>query len=124
MQLNLRTLLLTSAALCSTAAFAADHANVNVPFAFTAHGQSFPAGTYSVAMDASHNLVTLSSKADSTKEFSWLVGPAEVAPTPAVIKFDQVGSDYALKTIQLGDRVTSNLDRKHGVSATTSIGGE
>jgi hypothetical protein len=126
MKITLKTLLLSSAALCATAAFAADHAKVDVPFSFTAKGQSFPAGSYDVAMDANHSIVTLSSKSDTTKEISWTVRPAEAAKTPAVIRFDQVGTDYALKTIQLGERVTPNLDRsgKRGVSATTSIGGE
>ena len=55
-----------------------------------------------------------------------MVGPTEPANYPAVVKFDRTGSDYTLKSIQMNDRVTPILDknRKGGVSATTSIGGE
>jgi hypothetical protein len=96
-----------------------------VPFGFTAKGESFPAGQYNVALDANHNVLTLSSETDTAMKISWSAGPAEAAATPALIKFDRVGSDYALRTIQLGARVTPNLDHsKSGVSATTSIGGE
>ena len=126
MRFTFKTLLLTSATLCTTAAFAVDHARVNVPFGFTAKGQSFPAGEYNVAMDANHNVVTLSSETDTSKQISWATGPAEATPTPALVKFDRIGSDYALRTIQLGEHVTPNLDRnnKNGVGATTSIGGQ
>ena len=125
MRTTLKTLLLASAALCTSAAFAVDHARVNVPFSFTAKGHSFPAGEYKVAMDANHDFVTLSCQTDTSRAISWATGPAEAASTPVVIEFDKVGADYALKTIQLGDHITPNLDRnRKGVSATTSIGGE
>ncbi|AXC13086.1 hypothetical protein ACPOL_3807 [Acidisarcina polymorpha] len=99
---------------------------MDVPFSFTAKGQSFPAGTYDVVLDAGNSFVTLANKADQSKHLTWTVGPAEPAATAALVKFDTTGTDYALKSIQLGTRVTPNLDRnnKRGVSATTSIGGE
>jgi hypothetical protein len=126
MQITFKSLVLASAAFCATAAFAANQARVNVPFSFTAKGQSYPAGSYDVVMDESHNFVTLESQADVSKHLTWSVGPAEAANTPAVIKFDQVGTDHSLKSIQLGARVTPNLDthEKRGISATTSIGGQ
>jgi hypothetical protein len=126
MQITLKSLVLASAAFCATAAFAANQARVDVPFSFTAKGQSYPAGSYDVALDASHNFVTLASEADATKHITWYVEPADAAKTPAVVKFDRAGNDHSLKSIQLGDKVTPNLDgpAPRGISATTSIGGQ
>jgi hypothetical protein len=126
MRIALKSLVLSSAAFCATAAFAANQARVDVPFSFTAKGQSYPAGMYDVAMDGSHNFVVLSSKADASKQLRWTVGPADEAQTAAVIKFDQIGADHALKNIQLGNRITPDLDKhsKGGISATTSIDGQ
>jgi hypothetical protein len=126
MQINFKAIAFSSIAFCATAAFAANQARVDVPFSFTAEGQSYPAGSYDVALDANHNVVTMASKTDATKHISWTVGPAEAANAPAVIKFDHVGADYDLKTIQLGERVTPVLDKnvQQSVSATTSISGQ
>jgi hypothetical protein len=126
MRLTLKTLIFSSAALCATASFAASAARVNVPFNFTAKGQSYSAGTYDVSMNEQRNFVTMASKAEPGNQITWIVSPAEIAKSPAVIKFDLQGSGYALKSIQLGDKVTPNLDphSKAGLSATTSISGQ
>jgi hypothetical protein len=126
MRPTFKALVLSSATLCATASFAASLARVNVPFNFTAKGQSFPAGEYAVSMDSHQGFVTLANYEDAGKQISWVVGPAEAADKFAVIKFDVMGPDYALKTIQLGDKITPNLDPnpKRGISATTSIGGQ
>ena len=126
MRNTLKTLVLSSAALCATAAFAANQARVDVPFSFTAKGQSYPAGSYDVTLDATQNFVTLASETDATKHITWTVCPAEAAKTPAIVMFDEAGADHALRSVQVGDKVTPNLDPqgKHGVSATTSIGGQ
>ena len=127
MRLTLKALVLSSAALCATAAFAANQARVDVPFSFTAKGQSYPAGSYAVTLDADHNFVTMTSKADAAKHITWYVNPADAAMAPAVVTFDQFGTDHTLKTIQLGEHVTPNLDtptKGRGISATTSIGGQ
>ncbi len=126
MKNTLKTIAFTAAAFCATAAFAANQARVEVPFDFTAKGHSYPAGTYEVSLDSAHNFVTMASKADPSKHLTWTVGSSEVATSPALVKFDEIGSDYALKSIQVGERVTPNLNpsSKHGVVATTSIGGQ
>src|ERR1700760_3037768 len=62
MRITFKTLVLSSAALCATAAFAANQARVDVPFSFTAKGQTYPAGMYYVTMNGSHTIVTISSK--------------------------------------------------------------
>jgi len=81
MRITFKTLVLSSAALCATAAFAATQARVDVPFSFTAKGQSYPAGSYDVMLDSNHNVVTLASETDATKHISWAVGPADAAKT-------------------------------------------
>ena len=126
MHMNLKSLVVSSVVFCATAAFAANQAKVNVPFNFTAQGQPYPAGSYEVDLDVNHNVMTMTSKTDTTKHFSWNVGPADAANTPAVIKFDHVGANYALKTIQIGEHVTPILDKdvEQSVSATTSISGQ
>jgi hypothetical protein len=124
MRINIKAIALSSVAFCATAAFAANHARVEVPFSFTAEGKSYPAGTYEVALNANQDAVTMESKADPTRHISWTVGPAEARTAPAVVKFDQVGTDHSLKNIQVGNKVTPNLDKNIGVSATTSISGQ
>jgi len=126
MRITLKTLVLSSAALCATAAFAANQARVDVPFSFTAKGQSYPAGSYTVAMDSNEAVVNMSSDANTSKHLAWVAGPAEPASSVAVVKFDQVGADHTLKSIQVGNHVTPNLDtrRKGSVAATISIGGQ
>ena len=127
MQLTLKTLVLSSAALCATAAIAANQARVDVPFSFTAKGQSYPAGSYAVTLDANHNFVTMTNNTDAAKHITWYVSPADPAQAPALVTFDQLGTDHTLRTIQLGEHVTPNLDtptKRRGISATTSIGGQ
>ena len=126
MRIALKTLALSSAALCATAAFAASQARVIVPFSFTAKGHVYPAGPYKVTLDLNHNMVNLASQMEPAKQMTWTVGPADAASQPVILKFDQMASEYALSRIQVGLRVTGNLDShpKHSVSATTSIGGQ
>jgi hypothetical protein len=126
MKFTLKTLVVPAVALCATAAFAANNARVDVPFSFTAQGQSYPAGRYEVMTDANQNFVTLANEADTSKHLTWLVEPADAAKTPTVVTFDQAGNGHYLKTVQLGGKITPNLDKvsKPGISATTSIGGQ
>lgn len=125
MRISLSSLLITSA-FCATTALAANHARVDVPFSFTAKGQTYPAGSYDIVMDGNRDFITMESRVDLAKQIRWVVGPAEPAYKPAVVKFDVVGIDHELKNIQFDDRITPDLDkhRKQGISATTSIGGQ
>jgi catabolite regulation protein CreA len=126
MRLTLKHLALSSAVFCATCAFAANQARVDVPFSFTAKGHSYPAGMYDVGLDGSRCFVTLASRVDVAKQIRWSVGPAESAFMPAVVTFDQTGTDHELKSIQFEDKITPDLDKhpKQGISATTSIGGQ
>src|SRR5271170_832384 len=126
MKFMLKTLVIPAVTLCASAAFAANLARVDVPFSFTAQGQSYPAGRYEVTTDMNHNFVTLANETDASKHLIWLVEPTDAAKAPAVVTFDQAANGYSLKTVQLGDKITPNLDTKSktGISATTSIGGQ
>ncbi len=81
---------------------------------------------YDVKLDGNGTFVTLASRVDLGKQIRWLVGPSEPAYMPAVVTFDQTGNDHALKTIQMGDKVTPDLDRHpaKGISASVSVGGQ
>ncbi len=81
---------------------------------------------YDVELDGNQCFVTLASRVDLAKQIRWNVGPAEPAFMPAVVTFDQTGTDHALKTIQFGNKITPDLDKhpKQGISATTSISGQ
>ena len=92
MKFTLKTLMLPAVAFCATAAFAANLARVDVPFSFTAQGQSYPAGRYEVTTDVNHNFVTLANENDASKQISWVVGPTEAVNMPAVITFDEAGT--------------------------------
>src|SRR5271170_7047710 len=101
MKFTLKTLALPAVAFCATAAFAANQARVDVPFSFTAQGQSYPAGVYEVSIN-SDDAISMTSQQDATKHIMWCAGPADAAKTPAVVTFDKAGSDYTLKNVQLG----------------------
>jgi hypothetical protein len=108
----LRSIVLTSAALCATAAFAADKAVVNVPFNFETHGIAFPAGQYSAELSMGKNVLTLTNIADPKESILWVVSPADATglAKPLLMKFDASGNSHELRTIQLGSRITPRLD--------------
>lgn len=112
MRFMLRSLVLTSAAFCATAAFAASKAVVNVPFNFETHGQAFPAGKYVVTLDMNACVLKLSNLDNASQSLTWLVSPADFTEnTPALrMKFDDAGYTHELHSIQLGSRITPVLD--------------
>jgi hypothetical protein len=127
MRFMLRSLVLTSAALCATAAFAAEKAVVNVPFNFESHGQAFPAGRYDVTLDSHANVLTLRSATNTGQSMTWVVSPADCNPdSPALhMIFDDAGSTHELHTVQLGTRITSVLDapaQHHGAGSSVAAG--
>lgn len=98
--------------LCATAAFAANKAEVTVPFSFHAQHHNFPAGKYMVKVDPHHNVLTLSSETNTHLSARWITGPADANPQneKLTLKFDGSGSHHTLRSIQLGNRITSRLD--------------
>jgi hypothetical protein len=128
MRFMIRSLVLTSAALLATSAFAADKAVVNVPFNFESHGHAFPAGQYSVILDKNDNVVTLRSETDTRQSATWAVSPTDPAGAPARLTFDAMGYNHELRSVQLGTRVTSVLDapaKHHGAgSSVAAVSGQ
>ena len=129
MRFVLRSLVLTSAALCATAAFAAPKVVVNVPFNFETHGQAFPAGRYEVSLDSHSNVLTLSNQSNTKQSLMYVVSPADSTQSPYLrMKFDDVGSSHELHSIQLGSRITSVLDapsKRHDAgSSVVAAGGQ
>jgi hypothetical protein len=128
MRIMIRSVVLATASLCATAAFAADKAGVDVPFTFVSHGQSFPAGQYAATLDINHNVLALSSMTNTKVSAHWTAGPADYNPNDEklTLKFDDTGNSHYLRTVQLGPRITSRLDapaRHHdagSIAATVS----
>jgi len=129
MRFMLRSLVLTSAAFCATAAFAASKVVVNVPFNFETHGQALPAGQYSVSLDRNANVLTLSNMTNTSQSLTWVVSPADNTNTPTLqMKFDDAGYTHELRSIQLGTRITPVLDapaKRHDAgSSVVAAGGQ
>src|ERR1700677_4998528 len=107
-----RALILTSAALCASAAFAADQAKVTIPFNFETKGVAFPAGTYTATLDMNRNVLHLQNMQEPSDSLMWVVSPADETAISAriVLNFDGLGNTYKLRTVQLGSRITPRLD--------------
>jgi hypothetical protein len=108
------TIVLSSLTLTSMAALADDRSRLEVPFSFTAKGHNFPAGSYYLFRKSGSGLITLSSRSEPGNSLTWIIGPAEVASSPVVLKFDGTGTEHMLRTIQFRDRVTPTLDNVAG----------
>jgi hypothetical protein len=126
----LRALALTSAALCASAAFAADHARVNIPFNFETRGVAYPAGTYTATLDMNRNVLMLRNLQEPKQSILWVVSPADdrTIPAPLIVKFDDLGTTHLLRTVQLGPRITPRLDapaKRHDAgSFVTAVSGQ
>ena len=107
-----RALVLTAAATCASAAFAADRAVVNIPFNFESHGKVYPAGNYAASLDMNMSVLTLRSTTNPGTTVSWTASPADYNPSAKVLRlqFDNLGDARQLRTVQLGSRITSVLD--------------
>jgi hypothetical protein len=128
MQTTLRSLL-TAAVVSAAAALAiqpamAATATANVPFSFTASGKQCPAGAYTIQMGQLGQIVHLVN-ASSNVNMTWLAGPGSPNPNDkrVVLRFDRVGSSYALRSVQYGNAITSQLDKKAPKEQLTEIVG-
>jgi hypothetical protein len=108
----IRSAIFATAAICATAAFAAERAVVDIPFNFVSQGKSFPAGRYAATLDPNQNVLELSNVSNAKLSAHWAVGPADFKPgdEKLTIKFDDLGNSHHLRTMQLGSRITSRLD--------------
>lgn len=98
------------AAAAAMAGHIAQAQTVNVPFAFNAHGQTFPAGTYSVEKDMNSNFVSLRTS-DRHNVVTKVLGPgnADQGDSRIVLRFSMAGDDHVLESIQYGSKVTSRM---------------
>jgi hypothetical protein len=123
MLMSFRNLVLSSAALCATAAFAAEQKRVEVPFGFVANNHAYQAGAYAISIDSTRSFVTLSEIGKSTQPLTWIVGAGAADPIhPKVsLTFDVTEAGNVLRTIQYQTLTTPNLDKKlkHTVESTT-----
>ena len=125
MLMRFRNLVLLSAALCTTAAFAAEQKTVNVPFGFVAKKHAYAAGSYTVSVDWTKSFVTLSKIGKPSQPLMWIMMPAANGGQPKVsLIFDVNGPNHVLRTIQFERFATPNLDtqRKHRFESATTIG--
>jgi hypothetical protein len=125
MLMRFRNLVLLSAALCTTAAFAAEQKTVNVPFSFVAKDHAYAAGSYTIAVDWTKSLVTLRKIGAPSQPLMWIMMPAANGDDPKVrLTFDVAGEGLVLRTIQYEKFATPNLDTqpRHRVEGTTTIG--
>ena len=101
--------MLAAAAASITPAMA--ESTIKVPFSFVSGGKNCPAGVYSVSQTNSNDTLTLQGPAG---KFTWMVKPGDSTPTDkrVVLKFDQIGQKYLLRSIQYGPVVTFQLDKK------------
>lgn len=95
---------------------------LNVPFAFTVGGKVCPAGRYMVRTDDLGGSVELLGQA---RGFKWVIHPGDPAPTDnrVVLKFDSIGSQHVLRSVQFGPMTTSRLDKRIKESEVATQGG-
>jgi hypothetical protein len=125
MLMRFRNLVLLSATLCTTAAFAAELKTVNVPFSFVAKNHAFEAGSYTVAVDWTRSMVTLTRIGKPSQPLTWIMLPADNSGQSKVsLTFDVAGQGHVLRTIKYDTLATPNLDARpaYKVEGTTTIG--
>ena len=124
MLMRFRNLVLLSAALCTTAAFAAEQKTVDVPFSFVAKNHAYQAGSYTVSVDWTRSVVKLSKIGKPSQPLVWIMMPASNGQSKVSLTFDVAGPEHVLRTIQYETFATPNLDRrsKHKVEDITTIG--
>lgn len=124
MKFMIHTAVLATAFLCATAAFAANRAEVTIPFNFHIQGHSYPAGKYVATVDTFHNVLTLSSATNTKISVRWITGPADSNPgnEKLILKFDGQGSSHNLRAVQLGSQITTRLDAPSRHEATSVTG--
>ena len=94
MLMRFRNLVLLSAALCTTAAFAAEQKTVDVPFSFVAKNHAYNAGSYTVAVDWTRSVVTLSKVGTPSQPLVWIMVPASNNQSKVSLTFDVAGPEH------------------------------
>jgi len=123
-----KMLVFAAALTSSSAAFALNKVTVNVPFNFESHGKTYIAGKYDVNLDASENVITMTSRTHPEESVMWSASPADFGPdTPVLaIKFDDAtDGTHELRSIRIASRTTPVLDvrERHAAQREVSITG-
>ncbi len=121
----LASAVVAAAAFTSIPAMAASEgaATVNVPFSFTVHGKSLPAGTYKVRWDGTGNFVTIQN-GNAVDTFIWNPNGIAAADQRVIMKFEEHGQAHTLQSIQSDSMTTPRLTqkpRKNGESAPAGM---
>jgi hypothetical protein len=126
MLLRFRNVVLSAAALCATAAFAAEPRMVNVPFSFVAKNHAYQPGPYIISVDWTRSMVTLTEVGKRGQKMAWILLPGDSDPrhSKVSLSFDVKGTEHVLRTIQYQTFITPNLDPKpkRVMESTTAIG--
>jgi hypothetical protein len=109
----LASAIVAAAAFTSIPAMAASKGatNVNVPFSFTVHGKTLPAGIYQVRWDGSGDFVTMQSST-AVETFLWSPIGSAKADRRVTLRFEPQGQGLALQSIQYGALTTPQLTKK------------
>jgi hypothetical protein len=123
MRITLRSFVLTPvvmAAAVLTAHSAMAETKLDVPFNFSVNGKACPAGEYKVIAADQDNRVVL---AGASHSFTWILHPGEPAPTDRriILKFDELGENHVLRSVQYHNQVTSRLDKHAQEMESASI---
>jgi hypothetical protein len=94
--------------------------SVNVPFSFTVHGKTLPAGTYQVRWDGTGNFVTMQN-GTAVETFLWSPDKSAKADQRVIMLFEKQGKDNTLESIQCGAKTTLPLSQKIAKSEGNAI---
>ncbi|MGB8539210.1 MAG: hypothetical protein WCD57_22490 [Acidobacteriaceae bacterium] len=120
---SFRNLVLISAALSTTAAFAAEQKRVEVPFSFVAKNHAYQAGSYTVSVDWAKSTMTLNRVGTPDRPLVWIMVPGPNGPglSEVSLTFDVAGTDHVLKTIRYEKYITPNLDSKRDARPKNTV---
>lgn len=112
--LILKTFLLSSViATAMTPAFGEAQHTLRVPFSFKIGRTLYPAGSYTVERGSRGSFVTLMDSGNRDL-YQWVIAPGDPAPTDSriVLRFDELGGNHYLRSVQCGSLITDRLDAK------------
>jgi hypothetical protein len=100
------------AAAAALASHPAQAETVKVPFAFSALGHEFPAGTYTVDANINTNVVKLRLE-NGNKSVISILGPGDPDPGDqrVMLRFTNTAGTKVLDSIQWGGKITSRLSQ-------------
>jgi hypothetical protein len=106
----IRNILLSLVAVCAATAYSQSAARVNLPFDFTVTKEHFLAGDYNIVMDENRGFILLANEKNLSKRIRLIVEAGETNAPTTLLRFDVCGEEHVLRNIQMGTRLTANLD--------------